>query len=91
MVSHPHLIEISSSFRGEQLSLGEQQRLSLCRVFFHRPSIVFLDESTSSLSESAEKTVYTLLDTVCEIFIESDIKSTSRPKSVTFRRDIDLL
>ncbi|KAF8376535.1 hypothetical protein PRIPAC_82964 [Pristionchus pacificus] len=61
---------------GEQLSLGEQQRLSLCRVFFHRPSIVFLDESTSSLSESAEKTVYTLLDTAKIGYVSTGHRST---------------
>ncbi|GMS95622.1 hypothetical protein PENTCL1PPCAC_17797, partial [Pristionchus entomophagus] len=61
---------------GEQLSLGEQQRLSLCRVFFHRPSIAFLDEATSSLSESAEKTVYSLLNTAKIGYVSTGHRST---------------
>lgn len=46
----------------DQLSPGEQQRLSLARVLFHKPSLVVLDEATSSLSEFAEKEAYSLLD-----------------------------
>eukprot|EP00080_Pristionchus_pacificus_P012934 PDM72954.1 pmp-5 [Pristionchus pacificus] len=45
----------------DQLSPGEQQRLSLARVLFHKPSLVILDEATASLSELAEKEVYDLL------------------------------
>ncbi|GMR47489.1 hypothetical protein PMAYCL1PPCAC_17684 [Pristionchus mayeri] len=45
----------------DQLSPGEQQRLSLARVLFHKPSLVVLDEATASLSEFAEKEVYALL------------------------------
>lgn len=53
-----------NSLRQDQLSPGEQQRLSLARVLFHKPSLVILDEATASLSELAEKEVYDLLTQV---------------------------
>ncbi|MBM3857760.1 MAG: ABC transporter ATP-binding protein/permease [Verrucomicrobia bacterium] len=41
-----------------QLSLGEQQRLSFARIFFYKPDLLFLDESTSSLDETTEAQLY---------------------------------
>ncbi|CAJ0609181.1 unnamed protein product [Cylicocyclus nassatus] len=46
----------------DMLSPGEQQRLSIARVLFHKPNLVFLDEATSSLSVDAEAAVYQLLN-----------------------------
>ena len=40
------------------LSVGEQQKLMLARVFVHRPSLVFLDESTSGVPEEDEEAIY---------------------------------
>jgi putative ATP-binding cassette transporter len=48
----------------QQLSGGEQQRLSLARVFLKRPHWVFADEATSALDEAAEKTMYEKLLTM---------------------------
>jgi putative ATP-binding cassette transporter len=45
------------------LSQGEQQRLGIARALLQKPDFLFLDESTSSLDEAAEATLYRLLRT----------------------------
>ncbi len=45
------------------LSQGEQQRLGLARALLQKPDFLFLDESTASLDEAAETTLYELLKT----------------------------
>lgn len=47
----------------QELSLGEQQLVSLFRVFITNPDIIFLDEATSALDEAAERRVYENLRT----------------------------
>ena len=52
------------------LSVGEQQKLMLARVFLQKPKLVFLDESTSALPEEDELAIY-------EKFLESKIQFIS--------------
>lgn len=40
------------------LSLGEQQRLALARVFLHKPDWIFLDEASAALDEATEAQIY---------------------------------
>jgi len=43
------------------LSLGEQQRVALARLFLHSPEYIFLDEATSALDEETQAYIYSQL------------------------------
>lgn len=43
---------------GEVLSLGEQQRLGMARLFFHKPRFGILDECTNATSVDVEEALY---------------------------------
>jgi putative ATP-binding cassette transporter len=43
------------------LSPGEQQRLAFGRILIARPSLAFLDETTSALDEGMEHAIYELV------------------------------
>ena len=51
----------------ELLSVGEQQKLMLARIFLQKPTLVFLDESTSALPEEDEVRIY---EKFCELKIQ---------------------
>lgn len=48
-------------FWNQQLSGGEQQRISLARAMLHRPDYLFFDEATASVDEPSEEELYKML------------------------------
>ncbi len=48
-------------FWNQQLSGGEQQRVSLARAMLHKPDYLFFDEATASVDEPSEEDLYKML------------------------------
>ena len=83
-----------SAHWNRMLSLGEQQRLGLCRALLHAPQYLFLDEATASLDEPSEARLYHLLEaklpttTIVSIGHRSTLKAFHQ-RNVALTRDGD--
>ncbi|KAL9669098.1 hypothetical protein QQ045_006639 [Rhodiola kirilowii] len=62
------------------LSLGEQQRLGMARLFFHKPKYAILDECTNATSVDVEEHLYTIAN---ELGI-TVVTSSQRPALIPF-------
>lgn len=51
---------------GAEMSIGEQQMISLSRTFYRNSQIVILDEPSSSLDPEAEDRLFQKLENFCE-------------------------
>jgi ABC-type uncharacterized transport system fused permease/ATPase subunit len=66
------------------LSLGEQQRLGLVRLFFHRPCVALLDEATSALDAQSERAVMEL----CAALDIALVSVTHRPSVLEYHQQL---
>ncbi|GMH08156.1 hypothetical protein Nepgr_009996 [Nepenthes gracilis] len=64
------------------LSLGEQQRMGMARLFFHKPKFGILDECTNATSIDVEEHLYQL---ACDLGI-TVVTSSQRPALIPFHR-----
>jgi ATP-binding cassette subfamily C protein len=58
----PHGLDTVTGDRGVRLSGGERQRLALARAVLRQPSVLVLDEATSSLDTQNERFIQQALD-----------------------------
>ncbi|KAG6768440.1 hypothetical protein POTOM_027356 [Populus tomentosa] len=64
----------------DTLSLGEQQRLGMARLFFHKPKFAILDECTNATSVDVEEQLYRLAKDMGITFVTS----SQRPALIPF-------
>eukprot|EP00878_Enallax_costatus_P023267 GHUV01024737.1.p1 GENE.GHUV01024737.1~~GHUV01024737.1.p1 ORF type:complete len:238 (+),score=45.82 GHUV01024737.1:561-1274(+) len=51
------------------LSLGEQQRVALVRLLYHKPDLAFLDEGTAALDPQTEAIAYNMVAASCSSYV----------------------
>ena len=56
--------EVGVAERGEGLSAGEKQLISFARIIVKNPSVIILDEATSSISSDMEKLIQSALEVI---------------------------
>jgi ATP-binding cassette, subfamily B, bacterial len=64
--SLPNGLETAVGERGNSLSMGQRQLVSLARVLLQNPAIIILDEATASIDPLTETLIQEGLDTVLE-------------------------
>lgn len=66
ILSLPKGLESEIGERGLKLSGGEKQRIAIARLVLKNPSVVVLDEATSSLDTITERSIHAALEVACQ-------------------------
>lgn len=66
IMSLPNQFDSQIGERGLKLSGGEKQRIAIARLVLKNPSVVVLDEATSSLDTVTEQSIHQALNVACE-------------------------
>uniref|UniRef100_K3WZX5 Uncharacterized protein n=1 Tax=Globisporangium ultimum (strain ATCC 200006 / CBS 805.95 / DAOM BR144) TaxID=431595 RepID=K3WZX5_GLOUD len=66
IMSLPKQFDSQIGERGLKLSGGEKQRIAIARLILKNPSVVVLDEATSSLDTVTERSIHAALDVACK-------------------------
>jgi tungstate transport system ATP-binding protein len=74
-----------------RLSAGEQQRLALARALARNPSVLFLDEPTSSLDPAATKAIEDLIRTISRSGIKVVLSTHDLGEARRLAADVVLL
>jgi ABC-type multidrug transport system fused ATPase/permease subunit len=65
IMSLPNQFDSQIGERGLKLSGGEKQRIAIARLVLKNPSVVVLDEATSSLDTVTEQSIHQALNAAC--------------------------
>ena len=63
---HPEGLDMPVAERGANLSGGQRQAIAVARAFMHDPSILVLDEPTSSMDHKSEQSIKEQLQEYCQ-------------------------
>jgi ABC-type multidrug transport system fused ATPase/permease subunit len=85
----PQGIDTVVGERGVSLSGGERQRVALARALVRRPSVLLLDDATSSLDPTTEALILTALER--ELGGVTTLMVASRPSTIQLADDVVFL
>mgnify|MGYP006167242311 CR=1 FL=1 len=71
---------------GQKLSGGEQQRLAIARALLKKPRWLFVDEASSALDETAERTLYERLNAMVAKENGAMVSIAHRPTVAAFHQ-----
>ena len=69
-----------STYKPEQMSIGQQQRLAFIRAIIHRPAILLADEPTGNLDSENTESIMTLIKDYNRKYNQTTVMVTHNPE-----------